>query len=74
MKPVKFQRETCKGCLLCTTVCPAKIISQSKKSNSKGYFTAEVIEEKLDECKQCGFCTLICPDAAIIVQKKKGDA
>lgn len=74
MNPVNVNDKLCKGCLLCTTVCPASIITQSVEPNGKGYFPAEVVKGKMDECKQCGFCTLICPDAAIVVQlKKKGE-
>ena len=33
--------ERCKGCGLCTTACPKKIVSlQKEKRNKKGYFYA----------------------------------
>lgn len=72
MTAVEFNKELCKGCLLCTSVCPAKIISPSAQPNSKGYFPVEVTEDKQGDCKQCGFCHLICPDAVITVYKKEG--
>lgn len=72
MNPVNFNDKLCKGCLLCTTVCPAGIITRSDRANPKGYFPAEVTETKQVECKRCGFCVLICPDAAIVVDQKKG--
>ena len=35
-KPV-FNEERCKGCELCTIVCPKKIIVMANHFNSKGY-------------------------------------
>ncbi|MEG0457558.1 MAG: 4Fe-4S binding protein, partial [Oscillospiraceae bacterium] len=53
----------CKGCGLCVTVCPKKIIKLSEeKLNSKGYKPAEVI--KMEDCIGCAMCGLICPDCA----------
>ena len=71
MEVIKINRELCKGCLLCTTVCPTGIISKAGKVNSKGYFPAMVEDAKQGECKQCAFCSLMCPDAAIVVLKKE---
>ncbi len=62
--------EKCKGCLLCTTVCPTQIITKSSELNAKGYYPASVANDVVDKCKQCKFCTLICPDAAISVKLK----
>ncbi|MEG0663979.1 MAG: 4Fe-4S dicluster domain-containing protein [Clostridia bacterium] len=58
----------CKGCGLCVTVCPKKIIKLSEeKLNSKGYKPAEVI--KMEDCIGCAMCGLICPDCAITVER-----
>lgn len=57
--------ERCKGCLLCTTVCPVKILRRSTVVNGQGYAIAEVSDMSL--CTGCGSCALICPDMAIRV-------
>ncbi len=61
-------QEVCKGCALCTTVCPKGIMQLSKTTiNSKAFAPAEVID--MDKCIGCAFCATICPDCAITVEK-----
>lgn len=60
--------ERCKGCALCTTACPKKIVAiQKDKRNAKGYFTARCIDQ--EACIGCAMCGMMCPDCAIIVEK-----
>jgi len=59
--------ERCKGCGLCESVCPKKIIVMDKENmNSKGFNTAKIINQA--ECIGCGFCATICPDVAIEIE------
>ncbi|WP_147819534.1 4Fe-4S binding protein [Salidesulfovibrio onnuriiensis] len=77
MSRIVIQEDRCKGCLLCTTVCPAQIIVQSDRFNQSGYKVAEVPAADMEKCTGCTSCALICPDLAIKVYrtpKKKGDA
>lgn len=78
MSRIVIQEDRCKGCLLCTTVCPVQIIAQSDRFNQSGYKVAEVPGEDMEKCTGCTSCALICPDLAIKVyrtpKKKKGDA
>jgi len=68
MAKVTFNDEKCKGCELCTTVCPKKIVVMAKdKLNSKGYHPAMVTE--MEKCIGCGFCATMCPDTVIEVEK-----
>ncbi len=68
MAKVTFNEELCKGCALCTTVCPKKIVVMATdRINKKGYHPAEVIEQ--DKCIACAFCARICPDCVIEVEK-----
>lgn len=68
MQKMKVIFDRCKGCGLCTTVCPKKIIVvQQKKRNPKGYFTAECIDQ--DACISCAMCATMCPDCAIVIEK-----
>lgn len=68
MAKVIFDEERCKGCELCSTVCPRGIVIMAKdRINSKGYHPATVVE--MDKCIGCAFCALICPDVVIEVEK-----
>lgn len=63
---VNIQR--CKGCALCTAVCPKKIVEiQKEKRNDKGYFYARYVDQ--DKCISCAMCAMMCPDCAITVEK-----
>jgi len=63
-----FIDDACKGCELCVTVCPVKIIELNKgKINDKGYSPAHVIDQ--EKCIACGNCAIICPDSVITVER-----
>jgi 2-oxoglutarate ferredoxin oxidoreductase subunit delta len=55
--------DLCKGCELCVHACPQQILGMGKKMNAKGYFYAEVEEQK--RCIGCRLCCITCPDVAI---------
>ena len=69
---IEIDRELCKGCYLCISVCPQEVIITSEKSNQKGYFPAEyrVNENKGKTCIACSLCAIICPDVAIEVYRE----
>lgn len=71
MSHIEVLEDRCKGCLLCTVVCPKEIIVQSDRFNKQGYKVAEVPEKDREECTGCTSCALICPDVAIKVFKTK---
>lgn len=59
----------CKGCELCTTVCPEDLIYMAKgRFTPKGYHPAELVDPE-EECTGCAICTIICPDSAITVYR-----
>lgn len=66
-KRVIFNADLCKGCGLCVSACPKKIIFLSDELNDKGYRIATVTEQ--DECISCASCAIICPDNVITVYK-----
>ena len=69
---VKFNEERCKGCELCISVCPKKILTLHKtKFNSKGYHPACVTD--VDSCIGCANCAVMCPDGAISVYKEDSE-
>lgn len=68
MAKVIFNEDRCKGCMLCTTVCPKKIVVMATdRINAKGFNPATVIET--DKCIGCAFCATICPDCVIEVER-----
>ncbi len=74
MSRVIFREERCKGCMLCTLVCPTEILEQSERSNKSGYRVVQVEEGNMPSCKGCAFCALICPDEAIVVYRSKDES
>ncbi len=68
MAKVTFDTERCKGCGLCVTVCPKKIVTLAKETiNQKGYHPAEITDK--EQCIGCAFCATMCPDTVITVEK-----
>ncbi|HEY8361693.1 MAG TPA: 4Fe-4S binding protein [Tissierellaceae bacterium] len=65
---VTFDVDRCKGCELCTTVCPVHIIAMDRtRINAKGYNPATVTD--IDKCIGCANCATICPDIVITVER-----
>lgn len=72
MAKMNVDFEACKGCALCTTACPKKIVEIShEKLNAKGYYTAVCIDD--DACIACAMCAMMCPDCAITIRADGGD-
>jgi 2-oxoglutarate ferredoxin oxidoreductase subunit delta len=71
MSRIVVTEERCKGCLLCTTVCPVSILRQSERINQQGYKVAEVTAQDMASCTGCASCATICPDMAIEVWRSK---
>ncbi len=71
MSKIEINEERCKGCLLCTLVCPKGIVKQSGRINQQGYKVAEVAAEDMEKCTGCASCAMICPDVAIEVWRSK---
>lgn len=66
-----IDRERCKGCGLCISVCPEEVIEASALLNHMGYSPAELHEDKKQDkvCIACATCATICPDIAIEVYR-----
>lgn len=65
---ITIDEDRCKGCGLCTNVCPIKIIViDNNRINSKGYHPAAVTEK--NKCTGCANCAIMCPDTVIKVER-----
>ena len=59
----------CKGCELCSTVCPNDLIHMAyDRITPKGYHPADLIDSE-ELCTGCAICAVICPEAAITVYR-----
>ena len=71
---ITIDRELCKGCYLCISVCPNGVITVSDELNQRGYYPAEFIEtndkKKKPGCTGCAMCATICPDVVIEVYRE----
>ncbi|MDD4859907.1 MAG: 4Fe-4S binding protein [Dehalococcoidales bacterium] len=64
---IEIDRERCKGCELCVSVCPNGSICISAKLNATGYLPAEF--KDTGSCTGCATCALVCPEVAIEVYR-----
>jgi 2-oxoglutarate ferredoxin oxidoreductase subunit delta len=67
MSRIEIDEERCKGCLLCSTVCPKGILRGSSRVNTTGYKVVETAPELAGSCTGCAACAQMCPDVAIVV-------
>lgn len=66
MGRIEIDRERCKGCELCTIVCPKKLIRVGREINRQGYFFVHWNDVD-GQCTGCALCGETCPDVAIQV-------
>lgn len=69
---VTVTADRCKGCGLCVSVCPKKVLELDHGTlNAKGYHPAAPVRP--EQCIACAMCALMCPDVAIRVEKGEGE-
>ena len=66
---IVIAEERCKGCELCTTVCPHHLITIADHFNAKGYRPARLVDPE-GRCTGCTLCAMLCPDALIMVYRE----
>ncbi len=67
---LKFKTDKCKGCELCVSVCPQKILMMHDvEINTMGYHPVAV--SNMEKCIACANCALICPDGVINVYREE---
>ena len=62
-----IDKDRSKGCGLCVTVCPKKVLEISDKINTKGYLPA--YQARPEDCISCAICCTMCPDVAITISE-----
>ena len=68
MQKITIEKNACKGCGLCITVCPKSILKLCESElNDKGYSPVEITD--MDACISCAMCARICPDVVFTVEK-----
>jgi 2-oxoglutarate ferredoxin oxidoreductase subunit delta len=66
---VVIEVDRCKGCQLCTTVCPQGILHMSRDCfNARGYRPVELVDPER-KCTGCALCALMCPDVVFTVYR-----
>lgn len=66
---ITVREDWCKGCELCTTVCPKDLLHMAGRFNARGYHPVELVDPQ-GECTGCALCALICPEAIITVYRQ----
>lgn len=70
MSRIVIDEARCKGCALCTHVCPHNLVQIATHFNSKGYQPAEFVDPE-GACTGCANCATMCPDLAITVYRSR---
>jgi 2-oxoglutarate ferredoxin oxidoreductase subunit delta len=66
---IKIDENRCKGCELCTSVCPKDLIHMATYFSARGYRPAMLVDPS-GQCTGCLLCATICPDVAITVYRE----
>lgn len=64
MPKIIIDKDKCKTCGICVSVCPKKLIEIGNDTNSSGNKFA-VFKDGENACLGCAMCAISCPDMAI---------
>ena len=66
---VVIEVDRCKGCELCTAVCPQGILRMNHdRFNARGYRPVELADPE-GKCTGCALCALMCPDVVLTIYR-----
>ena len=63
---VYIDKELCKSCSMCVSLCPKNVFEITHHVNKKGYNYVAAVRQ--DDCIKCKKCEKMCPDVAIYVE------
>jgi 2-oxoglutarate ferredoxin oxidoreductase subunit delta len=66
LKSICIQREWCKGCGICVTFCPSRVLELDAQGKA--------VAVRPEACIACNNCALRCPDLAIQTEIEEGGA
>ncbi|HNS52414.1 MAG TPA: 4Fe-4S binding protein [Anaerolineae bacterium] len=71
MSYIVIDEDRCKGCELCTMVCPqGDLVQMARRFNAKGYRPSSFVDPEA-KCTGCALCATMCPDVVIRVYRTK---
>lgn len=65
MPEIKIDKEKCKNCMICVSVCPKKLIKPNTQHTNHAGNNYVEFEDKENQCLGCAMCAMSCPDMAI---------
>ena len=69
MIKITFDLDKCKGCGLCISTCPRKLLEVDTQTiNMKGHHPAKITDAS--RCVGCASCAKMCPDCVIKIEKE----
>ena len=68
-QPVWINRDNCKACDICVSVCPSGVLGM--RYDNKSTLGAMISIDNPESCIGCNDCELNCPDFAIYVATKE---
>ena len=66
---ITLDENRCKGCALCTFVCPKGLIQMSDRFTPRGYHHALMVDPG-EACTGCLLCATVCPEGGIVVYRE----
>lgn len=62
---IKIKKEWCKGCGICVSLCPKKVLGYDEEGK------VDMLDN--ENCIKCGQCEMRCPDFAIFLGGKDNE-
>jgi NAD-dependent dihydropyrimidine dehydrogenase PreA subunit len=60
---LELDSDECKGCGLCVSACPPRVLKMSGRLNRYGYHP---VSYRGSGCTGCGICFMVCPEPSAI--------